>query len=510
MAFLVHGILSFLIFLSFSCEAKTIHIIHTNDLHSFFQGTNSGKGGYARLKSVVSRLREESAAQNIPSLYLDGGDFGEGSSFFAAKKGRMSLSALDILGVDATVLGNHDYMLGGPELSQSILETNLKTPILSANLSGLKKLNLEGLIQPKKDFVFDGFRIRVIGLSTAEKHGQYQLKPLGKINDPIKAGLKELKSAAKDKVDFVISLSHTGFDKDRELTENSSNLGLIVGGHDHLLFTEPKYVKNKIGLSVPILQAGANTMAVGSLYLDVDDGKAKVRSYEIIQIDEKITPEKRVVDFVEAAVLERENFFGRKWDEVIGFTNILLTGRDDGRMKNNRSCWSRHLARMVRESTGADLGLHLDVLQSNQIEPGPVTFGDIIDNFSHFASWDPRGWEIAVIGIRGVFLRVLLDQVSDGKFEKSSTIDGIDLDNGNAKFFDTVKNRSSEARIQGKKIRNLHEYTLALPAEFLKGLRESFPLSKPFLNARKGKKLFYWKEMENYISQNSPISCLEQ
>jgi 5'-nucleotidase / UDP-sugar diphosphatase len=230
-------------------------------------------------------------------------------------------------------------------------------------------------------------------------------------------------------------------DKDEELIKKSKNLNLIVGGHDHLLFEEPRMVKNEWGHDIPILQAGANTMAVGSLYLDIHEGKTKVLSYEIIHIDQKITPEPKFQSFVETAVHAREKFFGRNWDEVIGFSEILLTGRNDGRMKNNRSCWSQHMARMTRQSTGADLGLHLDVLQSNQIEPGDVTFGNIVDNFTHFSSWDPRGWEITVVGIRGIFLKALLKHVSEGRNESSATFDGLYLEQkGQMGFFDTVKN----------------------------------------------------------------------
>lgn len=501
----------FFIFTLASSEARPLHIIHTNDLHSFFQGTNTGKGGYARLKAAIDQLRKESRSQGIPSLYLDGGDFGEGSSFFAAEKGRMSLRALDLLGVDATVLGNHDYMLGGPELSQSIQDTHLRTPILSANLTGLKNLKLQGRIHPSKDFNLSGLKIRVIGLSTAEKHGQFPLKPLGKIKDPIKAGLRELKRASKEEVDLVISLSHTGVDKDKEFIEKSANLGLVIGGHDHLLFDEARIFKNKLGDEIPVFQAGANSMAVGSLYVDVVNGKVKILKYQIIHIDQTKSEDPETALFVEKAFKERGRFFGRDWDEVIGHTEIILSGRVDGRMKNNRSCWSRHLARMTRESTGADLGLHLDVLQSNQINPGPVTFGNIIDNFTHFSNWDPRGWEIAVIGIRGFFLKQFLKQVSDGKYEKSSTLSGLDFEKkGSNGFFDTVEHDGRDARINGEKIKDLKEYTLALPSEFLHGIRETFPFAKPFLNPRKDEPKFYWAEMEDYIRKNSPLRCLEE
>ncbi len=100
--------------------SKVIQIIHTNDLHSYFQGTRGGIGGYAQLKTVIDELKRDATSKGIPSLYLDAGDFGEGSSFYFSNQGVDSLRALDMLGVDVTVLGNHDFILGGKQLRNQI------------------------------------------------------------------------------------------------------------------------------------------------------------------------------------------------------------------------------------------------------------------------------------------------------------------------------------------------------------------------------------------------------
>lgn len=47
---------------------------------------------------------------------------------------------LDALGVDVSVIGNHDFMLGGPILANQIKKANLKAVILSANLKNKNKL----------------------------------------------------------------------------------------------------------------------------------------------------------------------------------------------------------------------------------------------------------------------------------------------------------------------------------------------------------------------------------
>ena len=101
--------------LSIFAEAKLLQIIHSNDLHSYFEGSRTGKGGYARIKTLVDQLKDDAASKGIETYFLDAGDFGEGSSFYFSNNGVDSLKALDLLGVDATVIGNHDFILGGKE-----------------------------------------------------------------------------------------------------------------------------------------------------------------------------------------------------------------------------------------------------------------------------------------------------------------------------------------------------------------------------------------------------------
>ncbi len=81
MTFLKSLSLALTLAVSTPISAKVIQILHTNDLHSYFQGTRGGMGGYAQLKVVIDRLKQEATEKGIPTLYLDAGDFGEGSSF---------------------------------------------------------------------------------------------------------------------------------------------------------------------------------------------------------------------------------------------------------------------------------------------------------------------------------------------------------------------------------------------------------------------------------------------
>lgn len=77
----------FLALLPSLVSAKRVQILHLNDLHSFFAGTRTGKGGYAKLKTKIMELRSKAKSLGMRTLHLDAGDFGEGSVFFSLMKG---------------------------------------------------------------------------------------------------------------------------------------------------------------------------------------------------------------------------------------------------------------------------------------------------------------------------------------------------------------------------------------------------------------------------------------
>ena len=175
---------------SLSSSAKLMQIIHTNDLHSFFEGSRSGKGGYSRIKTLVDHLKADAASKGIKSYFFDAGDFGEGSSYYFSNNGVDSLRALDLLGVDATVIGNHDFILGGKELSKQIESSKIKAKILSANMKGKIFMGLHKKVSDFVDYDLEGMKIRVFGLTTPEIHFQYSLLPNGFIAPSLKKGLK--------------------------------------------------------------------------------------------------------------------------------------------------------------------------------------------------------------------------------------------------------------------------------------------------------------------------------
>ncbi|MFA5769255.1 MAG: metallophosphoesterase, partial [Bacteroidales bacterium] len=103
--------LTFLLLVSipFSTNAQDIVIIHTNDLHSqiepFRSGRNAGNAGILSLSGYI----EESRKAHPDLLFLDAGDYNQGTPYFNLFGGTVEVETMNALGLDATVLGNHEF-----------------------------------------------------------------------------------------------------------------------------------------------------------------------------------------------------------------------------------------------------------------------------------------------------------------------------------------------------------------------------------------------------------------
>lgn len=496
---------------SFSAHARLVQIIHTNDLHSYFAGTRGGMGSYSRLKTLVDELRADAEKQGIISVYLDGGDFGEGSSYYFSNQGVDALRALDLLGVDVTVLGNHDFILGGRELAGQIKKAKLRASILSANMGNKRFTGLLNYMPDSVDITVGEFKVRVFGLTTPDIHFQYPLRPLGFILPPHKIGIKVAEKAKKDDIDFLIALTHQGIDRDTKLVQKSRSIDLVVGGHDHIRFEEPQFVKNLEGREIPILQAGAHATAVGSLLIDIQkNGMSKVIDYRLYDVTMDIPEDQTLKAFTDEAYQNREKYFNRSWEEVIGFSDITLNGNYNGVDRNQKSCWSQHLARLTRLTGKADLGVQIDNFQGEEIAPGPIRFGDMVDNFPHFRKWGDKGWQIITAYIPGFLLKFALKFLNSPDSPLPMTIDGFNVKvDGKLVRYEPGAHRGKRILIGEYPVKPFKIYKIALPGELTFGLLKtsSFLANLVFFNVKEVKDGYYWPILEDYIKEHSPLSC---
>lgn len=512
----------------FACVAqaapKYLHIIHTNDLHSYLTGHADGRGGYAKVKTIIDQLRNSALARTdlqdggVESLVLDGGDFGEGTSFFLVDQGVTSFKSLNELGIDAAVIGNHDHMLGIDTLQQQIKKSRegyqKQAKILSANMVVMRDSRLKGLIDSTAIFNIGGVSISIIGLSTAEAHFQYPLLP-SFILPPIPVAQEISKLAHQNGAELVIALTHIGTKTDTKLVEKTEYVDLVVGGHSHDRYDEPIMVKNDKNRVIPIVQTGAHGLAVGSMLLKINGpSDIEVIDYKLHDVTAAVQSDPAVDDFVESAVEKRNTYFSGKWDEVVGESEIKLTGYENGNAVIKNSCWGKHQAHMARKAMDSDIGIHMANFQGVVKEPGVVTYGDLVDNYPHFRSYGDQGWNLATFEADGKFIKAFVRALVNLPGQVGIDIDGISWKEINfPRFIPWIGGRTFayKFRIDGEKMDNNTRYSLAFPSEIghvLKLLVQE-KVNYVFPEFTEDKTKPYWAVMENYVRENSPIRCLE-
>ena len=276
-----------------SAGAEDLVILTTNDTHSHIDPDFDGKGGVLRRKALIDSVR--SVEKNV--LLVDAGDIVQGTLYFSLYGGAVEYPLLDSLGYDISVLGNHEFDNGIDSLA--FRQNSLKVTRLSANY-GLAETKLNGHYLPYVIKEYSGKRFGIMGIN---------LNPEGMIDMANCTGLvynNSLRVANEtarylkqmEKVDFVIMVSHIGYDMpdtdspgDVQIIKSSSDIDLVIGGHSHTLIdpdnpaSVPWKVANKAGREIPVTQTGNMGKYVGCIKIDLDS--LAVVDYDLISVDKR-------------------------------------------------------------------------------------------------------------------------------------------------------------------------------------------------------------------------------
>ena len=195
--------------------------------------------------------------------------------------------------------GAGDRELGTVEVtvSEDLGTFDAAFPLLTANLS-LRSSELspdvaaEAVattkgIYPAALFVVNGLRVGVIGLTTASEVKQIVPGEVT-VSDPVRAA-RGLVRGLRPLCDVLIILSHLGQSLDHgsgivvgvgdvELAQAlpRGSVHLIVGAHTHSALNPSGLTADNIVNGIPIVQAGANALAVGEVHITVGPAGAAV------------------------------------------------------------------------------------------------------------------------------------------------------------------------------------------------------------------------------------------
>ncbi len=284
---------------SLADEPIELVVLHTNDHHGAIVPTN-GQGGLAIRSTIINREREK--YKNV--LLVDSGDYNTGQPISNEFYAKPDLIAYKLMKYDVMTIGNHEFDHSKEiyqEQADFLTSNDEGSSISLVNANVHFKSTGELVLPPYVVKQIAGLRIGVFGMLINQPSlmdGSSYIT----IDNEIETARKTVKALREiEKADVVIALTHMGDVKLFEGHVTSVDLGnavegidLIVDGHAHSYFTEPKSTQN-----APVVTANAYGRYVGKAIFKIQNGKATLDSWTTIPVTSDVEPDPDIAKALE-------------------------------------------------------------------------------------------------------------------------------------------------------------------------------------------------------------------
>eukprot|EP01026_Neomeris_dumetosa_P064789 TRINITY_DN61927_c0_g1_i3.p1 TRINITY_DN61927_c0_g1~~TRINITY_DN61927_c0_g1_i3.p1 ORF type:complete len:293 (-),score=39.22 TRINITY_DN61927_c0_g1_i3:820-1698(-) len=251
------------------------------------------------LEQRPSSTNTGSSAPNL--LILNGGDDFVGTDWdFHDPTNKATTHFLNIIGVDAMAIGNHEFDHGPDTLAT--FARNANYPLLSCNMDASNQPNLQSSTQKYTIKYVQGQKIGIFGLTTTFTNTAKHADTGGVwFSDPNSSARQCVQELRNQGVNIIIALSHLGYSADRFLAKQVDGIDLVVGSHSHTYLESnggqgpmlnydngnrdtawgkyPTWVQSDYGRRIPVVQAGWATRYIGKLTVEFDNRGEVVSAY---------------------------------------------------------------------------------------------------------------------------------------------------------------------------------------------------------------------------------------
>lgn len=490
--------------LSSAQEVGTLTIVHTNDVHGKLDQFNLTEGGILQggIPGQATIIKNAKTKSN-DVVAISAGDLCQGSLYHKLFKGVPCIKLFSEAGYDVAVLGNHEFDDGLEDLKQVI--NNASFPFLCANIE-FENQELSQKIRPYLIKEINGKKVAFIGLITDKLKSSTPVIKGYHVLDSTKTAQKYVK-LLDTTTDFIVVVSHMGFDADKELALNVPEIDVIVGGHSHTFLQEPVVVHHKDSktLIVQFSEFGTN---MGKIELSFEKKSIKNYTHNVISMNQDVAREPAVQKKVDDLTLKLKEII----EEPAG---QLLTPVESRKVKINKE-----LATVGKLYGQAVKNRFRDIeivfqnsrsLKADKLIPaGKITKGQIMELY-------PSGIRLVTLDISGMQLKSILETSAagfpkaDGSFMQSTGVDyTIDVSKQAQKQSkDGTKilqegDRVSAVKINGKPLNSDKYYNICINEYLLSG-------GNGYSQFKSGKNIkitdiYAFDLIVDYVKKNSPIS----
>ena len=341
----------------FADEAKIVDVMFVHDTHSHLNEFTTVEttesvtmGGFARIKTLINEQKEK----NPNTLLLDGGDFSMGTLVQAVyEEEAAELRMLGELGIDATVLGNHEFDYKAQGLSNmlnvAVASGDMVPSLVFCNMDW-DTMKAEGLTEDQQ-LIWEAFENYGVKDYIVVEKGNVKIAILGVFGndamacvaqcpvvfkDPVEAVQETVATIkANEDVDMIVCVSHSGVAEDEEKSEDEilakavPELDLIISGHTHTKLEEPIVHGNTYIVSCAEYGKYLGNM---SLVQNVE-GRWDLAKYNLVEVTPEIEKDVQTQEAVDQFMsLVDEKYlaqFGYTKDQVLCTNEVSFSALKD-------------------------------------------------------------------------------------------------------------------------------------------------------------------------------------
>ena len=356
-------------------DTDTIVILYENDVHCAVEG-------YSKLAAMKNELMESYTNVGVVSV----GDFVQGGTLGAVSKGEYIVNLMNKVSYDAIALGNHEFDYQLPRLNE--LNAMSNTKFISCNFQKIGED--KSYFEPYTIVSYGNVDVAYIAITTPEtinssspiqfKNDKGELIYTfneSKLYDIVQTNINAAETAGAD---YVIALSHIGYDESGNLAditdviENTDGFDVVLDAHSHSVIEE-KVIKDKSGDDVLLTSTGTKFEYIGKLTIKngaFDTELVEVKSYT------KTDP------IVDAYITEINENYAQLGNRKIGESKVeFITHDKDGNrlVRNAETNLGNFCSDALRVMTGADMSFVNGGGLRAPMESGDITFNDIFSVF---------------------------------------------------------------------------------------------------------------------------------
>ncbi len=254
-----------------------VHILHTNDLHGHLEHIDL-------LAKYIQQRRDEIEQAGDKMILCDVGDAIDfWHPLVEATQGQIIVDLFNQVQYDVVTLGNNEGLnISRPHFDRlvqaaqySFVCGNLRASHEKSDLDSVHQVVIKEL---------DGVRIAFLGLTAPypsySLNGYQVLDPYDVLEDQLQA-----LHARSSEWDYLVLLSHLGYQADREIAQRFEGIDLILGGHTH------HYLRHGERISgVTLAACGRYGEYMGEVVLDDSSKDLVISTKSLDEIREGIDP----------------------------------------------------------------------------------------------------------------------------------------------------------------------------------------------------------------------------